>query len=594
MSVRKAPGIFLCRCLLAAAVLLGCGGRGLPGGTGGKAGSGQVITGAGGVAGMAATCAGPGDERLVIADQRILRLTMNETLNTVRHLIDDTEARALVRDGLVVGDAVESNRLFPPLQERQIASDDSFTSLDRIADHVSDYVLANFASLTGCATATDACATAYFDKLTVKAYRRPLTSSERARFDALFIKLRNPQIVNGYEVTFTVEEATSFAVNALFSSPQMLWRWEIGDPDLASAAPAGIPLTEHELATHLSFFLTDQPPSDALLAAADAGTLRANLPAHVDALLGSQTARDWLRTIMETYLLINQLPAVSVDRAKFPIFTPSLAADIGTEARKFLDSTLWSGTLTDLLQSRTTFLNTRLAADIYDVAAPPGATETTFVQTTLPANLRSGLLTNAAWLTIAGRADGSFPVVPRGKLVAAVFACMPAPPPADVTAPPQIPGSKPFEEQTSQEQVAARAAVTACNDCHGLIDPYGLALENYDRLGRYRTVDDRGRPVDAHTTLPAVIGGDAVANAVDLAAKLATKPAFTACMASAMLRYAMVEAGGGTEVPLPPQQAGCATADVVRKYESFGGRTFTNLVRATAATPAFVLRRAAP
>ena len=104
-------------------------------------------------------------------------------------------------------------------------------------------------------------------------------------------------------------EATSYAVNALLSAPQMLWRWEVGDPAMAASSPAGIPLTDHELATQLSFFLTDQPPDDSLLAAANAGTLRANLPAHVDDLLATQTARDWLRTIIETYFRINRLAA---------------------------------------------------------------------------------------------------------------------------------------------------------------------------------------------------------------------------------------------------------------------------------------------
>jgi hypothetical protein len=148
--------------------------------------------------------------------------------------------------------------------------------------------------------------------------------------------------------------------------------------------------------------------------------------------------------------------------------------------------------------------------------------------------------------------------------------------------------------KTSQEQVAIRAAQPACGPCHGQFDPYGLALDNYDALGRFRTVDDVGRPIDAHTVLPAAIGGDAVANGVEMAQKLATKPAFTNCMARTLLRYAMVDAATDVEVPLPPQQAGCATADVVGRYQSANGKTFTDLVRATAAAPAFALRRAAP
>jgi hypothetical protein len=598
---------------LAAAADLGCGRRaalgtgaggnaaggtgvGIMGAGGGGGGAGNVTasgTAGAGAGGTPAACAGASDARLVVADQRILRLTSNELLNTVRYLFGATEATALVNEGIigVRDDSTELDRRFPPLQQRMI-DDDTFPPLDRVAEHVAGYVLANFAALASCINATDACATLYLDKLATRAYRRQLTADEHARFAALYTRLRASQTVNGYDVTFTVEEATSYAVEALLGSPQMLWRWELGDPALASSAPAGIPLTEPELATHLAFFLTDQPPDESLIAAASAGTLRANLPAQVDRLLASPIARDWLRVIMETYLGINTLPNAPVDAGKFPIFTPSLVADMGIEARKFLDNTLWNGNLTDLLLSRTAFLNSTLASSLYAVAVPADANATTFIQTTLPADQRSGLLTNAGFLTSRARPDGRNLVVPRGKLVSSVLLCLSVPsPPADVHA---FPPPDPSVQQTSQEQVAARAAVPLCNSCHAQLDPYGLALENYDNLGRYRVVDDLGQAVDAHTTLPAAIGAGAVGNGVELAQKLATSPAFTNCMARTLLQYAMVDANTTVDVPLPPQQAGCATADVVQRYQSGNGKTFTDLVRATAAAPAFALRRGAP
>jgi hypothetical protein len=563
--------------------IVGAGGGGGPGVTGGGGGSG--VTGVGGAAGMPAACSGASDDRLVVADQRILRLTANETLNTIRFLVGDAEATALVRDGLISGDTADLQRRFPPLQANSDIHPDTFVGLEDVANHVGDHVTANFATVTACPTATDACATAYLDKLAARAYRRTLTPDEQSRFAGLYTRLRNPQTVNGYLVSFTVEEAAGYAVRALLTSPQMLWRWEIGDPRLASTSPAGIPLTDAELATHLAFFLTDRPPDDALIAAAAAGTLRANLAAHVDMLLASPISRDWLRTILETYLTLNQVPAVTLDPTVFPTFSVTLAQDMATETHKFLDNTLWNGNLSDLLLSRTTFLNSNLATLVYDVPVPAGATATSFVQTVLPANQRSGLLTNSALFARLARPNGGAPVVPRGTFVASVILCM---------APGPDTGGVGDLTKTSQEQVAIRAAQPACGPCHGQFDPYGLALDNYDALGRFRTVDDVGRPIDAHTVLPAAIGGDAVANGVEMAQKLATKPAFTNCMARTLLRYAMVDAATDVEVPLPPQQAGCATADVVGRYQSANGKTFTDLVRATAAAPAFALRRAAP
>jgi hypothetical protein len=293
-----------------------------------------------------------------------------------------------------------------------------------------------------------------------------------------------------------------------------------------------------------------------------------------------------MRTIMETYFQINTLPRQALDPNQFPLFTPALAADMGVETRKFLDQTLWNGDLTDLLLSRTAFVNTSLAANIYGITVPSGATTTNFVQTTLPAPQRSGLLTNAGFLTAHAAADGQSLVVPRGLLIDTVLLCIPSPPPdgrgaADPT-------------QTGQEQVAARAAQPACSSCHAQFDAYGLPMENYDDIGRYRTIDGLGRPIDAHAMLPDVAGGRAVANAVDMAQELAVSPAFTNCMAHVLLQYALVDPDTTVEVPLVPQQAGCATADLVRRYQSGGGTTFTDLVRATAASPAFTFRRAAP
>ncbi len=619
---------------LCAAVALGCGGqrKGLDpgGGEGGGGGGGMLGGSAGGTGGgssagapgmggahvgaggtgtpgnggstmPAAACTGPSDARLVVAPQRVLRLTMAETLNTIRYLIDDTAATSLVSSGMIgqgTDDNVDVARQFPPLQQKTIIGQE-YTRLDQFAQHVSDYVLANYATLTaalvGCSDVTDACATTYLRRLAARAYRRILTSAEQTRFTALYSQLKS-QTFNGYDVPATVQEATADAVYALLSSPQLLWRSELGDTAAASTDPAGIPLTDAELATHVSFFLTDQPPDDALVGVASSNMLRANLAPEVDRLLGTQSAKDWLRTIIETYYLINQLPTVVIDSAKFPIFNPGLLADMGTEARRFLDNALWNGNLTDVLLSRTTFLNTGLASNIYLVPAPAGATATNFVQVTLPMDKRAGLLTNPAFLTSRGRSDGLGMIVPRGKAIATVVLCMPLPSPPDTVADAVQTSRTRYGIHTGQEQVAARNAVPLCASCHLHFDPYGLALENYDTLGRWRDTDSDlvGMPtIDASTNLPAAIGGGRVVNAVEMAQKLAASPVFTNCMARAVLQYALVDFDTAqVDLPLFPQTAGCAAADVVSRYSGATGKTFSDLIRATTTTPAFVLRRA--
>ncbi len=582
----------------------GTGGTGTTGtGGGGTPNGGTGVPGTGGTSGPAAACTGASDARLVVAPQRFLRLTMNETLNTIRYLIDSNEATMLVSSGMIgqgTDDNVEVARQFPPLQQKTIIGAE-YTRLDQFAQHVRDYVLANYATLTmalaGCSAVTDACATTYLNRLAARAYRRNLTAVEQTRFTALYNRLKS-HVINGYQVTSTVQEATSNAVYALLSSPQMLWRSEIGNAAMASTSPAGIPLTDAELATQVSFFLTDQPPDDMLLMAANGNTLRTNLGTHVTRLLGTQPAKDWLRTIIETYYLINQLPTVVIDSAKFPIFSAGLLADMRIEEQKFLDNALWSGNLTDLLLSRTTFLNTGLASAIYNVPAPTGATATNFAQATLPMDKRAGFLTNAAFITSRGRSDGRGMVVPRGKAIAAAVLCMPPPSPPDTIMGAITAAKAAFDTQTGQQQVASRNAIPLCASCHINFDPYGLVLENYDTLGRWRDTDPdlAGMPViDASTNLPAALGGERVTNAVDLAQKLAASPAFTNCMARTMLQYALVDLDTApVELPLLPETAGCASADVASKYNNATSKTFTELVRATTATPAFALRRAVP
>ena len=206
------------------------GGQGTVGSHGGPGSA-----GASGAAGMTGACV-PGDTRLLLADQRILPLTTNEVVNTVRALIGDAEATALATAHIVDdGNEVSSLRHFPPL-ETDLIDDTTFPALDRVASHVGQYVLDNFATIVPCTTVDDRCANAYLTKLAVKAYRRQLTTDEQTRFNALYTRLRSPQTINGYQVTFSIQEATSLAVEALLRSPQVLWRWEIGAP---GRAPTG-------------------------------------------------------------------------------------------------------------------------------------------------------------------------------------------------------------------------------------------------------------------------------------------------------------------------------------------------------------------
>jgi hypothetical protein len=524
-----------------------------------------------------------------VAPQRIALLTSTQLMNMIR-LVSDDAAQEVVDDGffLVVSDL--DVRFPPPRVEqfRSINDVDALSVFSNTAQKVGEYARDHFATVTSCGSpATDACAIAYLDRLAQKAYRRKLTAAEQQRFSDLYAELSS-QIVNDQQVTLTVPEATGFAVQALLMSPQLLWRWELGGETTSS--PAGVYLTDTELASNLSFFLTDRPPDDALADAADAGTLRANLAAHVDRILQTQVARDWLTHVMQTYFFLNQLPATVIDTDKAPIAGGALYADLATESRMFLDDVMWNGQVDDLLTSRKAFLNSNLATMIYGVPAPQGATPTNFVATTLPENQRAGMLTNAGFITTRARSTG-VGLVSRGLAVKALFTCMVTPGPSDsvLTDGIELDQIGNLNMQTAQQQVAFRATHPTCNACHVTFDPYGLVLDWYDAVGRFRTQDDLGKPVDGHTTLPPEVGGTEVRNAVELADVLSKTDVFDNCMAASALQYALMDTVVELPVPLH-NQAGCAAAGIANDLRKSNGRSFTDLFRAVATAPAFGVR----
>ena len=227
-----------------------------------------------------------------------------------------------------------------------------------------------------------------------------------------------------------------------------------------SSSPPGVFLTDAELASNLSFFLTDGPPDDALRADASAGTLRANLGAHVDRILATPAARQWLTHLMADLLLVERAPRDDHRRDQVPDrggAAPCTPTSI-EESQLFLGDVMWNGKVTDLLTSRKAFLNSNLASMIYGVPVPAGATATHFTETMLPADERAGMLTDAGFLTTRARASG-VGLVPRGLGVKALFTCVETPAPPDtLVEPSSLTGAGNLGAQTAQQQVAVRAA----------------------------------------------------------------------------------------------------------------------------------------
>ena len=384
------------------------------------------------------------------------------------------------------------------------------------------------AEVTGCAANDDTCARAFIAALAAKAFRRPVLEAELADLNAVYDAGRETDLEMGVRLV----------VEAVIASSSFNYRTELGT---GAGAGAPVELTPHELASMLSFWLTDSPPDSSLAGAADSGALSdaAELARQVDRLLAAPEARDSLtHTLMSAWKLGN-LFAASKDPALFPEYGPLLQSDMFEETRLFLDRTLWgTGNLGEVLTSRTSFVNGALAG-LYGVPFS-GGDPSELVEVELPATERAGLLTQASLLSALARADDTS-VVARGLFVRASLLCLPGPPPKPeaLLAQPQLFVMADLDERESAE---FRAATSPCSGCHESMDPFGLLFESYDAIGRYRR-ELEGAPIDPNVSLDGAGFPGTFQGVVDFVDTAAESPDFSACVARQLAVYATGDEG---------------------------------------------------
>lgn len=572
-----------CGALVASVVLLvACGNsarnQGTPtqnGAVGGGGGANGPDTATAGAAGEVA-CEGD----TVVVPKRIVRLSFNQLSSTIHALLDDTVGRQVDVEH-EIGSESAIARTFPPLaspREGSVIGATIWPTNDKVAAAVGDYTLAHLDTITGCgAEPTEACASKFVAAFAEKAFRRPLSEAETISVAKLYTEVKG--------IYGTVPEAIQYSVYGLLQSPQLLYRTELG----ADQAQGG-PLTPYELASELSYFLTDGPPDRELLDAAKAGelTTRSDITSHVARILLTPLAQKNLESAMFSYFRLDNVTTVKIDD---PAFTTGTSAQpyLGVrnsayrESQLFFEKVLWGGPLAELLTAKTATINTTLAA-LYDITLPTTpADETQFVQVELPAT-RGGLLTQAAFLASGSRPDGDDSVVARGLVINAALLCANNPPfPTDPTILENV-MKAPGQDATAREKAQYRSDTEPCGDCHQAFDPYGLALHTYDSIGRYRTVDSKGRVIEPSVTLPANAGGGLAEDAIDMQRQIASSPAFATCVAKNIFNWALAEG-----VPLTPDS--CAIRAVAAELEA-GDPTFSSLLQQIATSEGFTQRLA--
>ena len=552
----------------------GAGGTGNSGGRGGSSGTGDT----GGAGGVADRCA-----ETPIVQRRFVRLSTHQIVNSVSALVGaEVTARAIAMESI----PPPSHRDFPPLAAigNQIGAVD-VGMIDRIGATVGKSTLDDFETVTGCnAPPTDACARDFVLDFAEKAYRRPLVEAEGENLLTVYTECKG---FGG-----TVQEAVQHGVWTVLHSPSFLYRTEFGEGDVSEPEVA---LTAHEIASELSYFLTDGPPDEELLASASQGELSTadEIGAHALRLLETRAARANFESAMMSYFQIPGVEYIVIDPETVDGLTVNggLLASMRREAELFFAGTLWTGELQDLLTSRRAFVNDQIAMPIYGVPTPTNVDADGFGVVELP-EVRAGLLTSAPFLTSRTRPDGPS-VVSRGLSVNAAIACQfnPAFPEGE-----DLPDTQPNPNASEREKAAWRAEQPLCAGCHAIFDPYGLALEIFDGVGRYRLVDAQGRPIDPVVTLPEAFGDRTVSGPAEMAAVIAESDVFKACVAMNYMNYAFAdESQGSARAPAPDQPAtSCAVQDVVRAFDEAGDPSFSGLLVQVARSRALRVRQGEP
>ena len=295
------------------------------------------------------------------------------------------------------------------------------------------------------------------------------------------------------------------SIVSILISPQFFYR-----VDLVPTEDRQRPLTDHELANRLSYFLWSSMPDAELRRDADAGRLRRPevLIAHARRMLASNKAEALALEFAGNWLDIRRFDQHnSVDRGRFPSFTDSLRQAMFEEPlRFFLDLVRRDGSVLEFLDADHTFVNRELAAHYgFDASEVPSDG---WHRVDGAARHRGGLVPMAAFQTANSAGLRTSPVK-RGYWVARrlLGERIPAPPP-DV---PELPeDEQELGPMTLAEALAKHREHASCAACHDRFDSLGLALEGFDPIGRWRTEDAGGRAIDARAEFPGGASGDGV------------------------------------------------------------------------------------
>jgi len=372
-----------------------------------------------------------------------------------------------------------------------------------------------------------ACARQIAENLSRRAFRRPITTEDLNRLMPFYeVERRNGG---------TFDQGIEQLVAAVLVSPHFLYRSIRGPKN--GTPNSEFALTDLELASRLSFFLWNTGPDEELLTLASANGLTrpGAMEKQVRRMLADPRASSLATSFAMKWLDLTTLDQVVPDPNLFPpsVFDEQLRRNFSTEAELFIGSLFSEDrSVVELLTADYTFLNDRLARH-YGISGVTGAQ---FRKVALVDKARFGLPGKAAVLLRTSYGDRTSPVLRGAWVLDKLMGTPPTPPPPDTAT--DLSQKAGEQAKTVRARLEQHRDKASCNMCHGVIDPTGLALENFDAIGRWRTMDSEANaPIDASTVLPT---GVAINGVVELRAQLVARPeVFAQTVTERLLMYAV-------------------------------------------------------
>jgi hypothetical protein len=456
------------------------------------------------------------------ASSRFVRLNHRQWENTVRDLLKLPQPSNLSRQ--FVNEGVRTS--FDTHGGELEISSQLWQDYNKAAGTLASQVARDAAKLNALIPANapndpEGKARAFIGAFGTRAFRRPLTDAEQTQFLDLYRK--GTDLADGLELVIT----------AFLSSPHVLYRTELS----GTVANGKIALSDYEVASRLSYGLTNSMPDDQLFAAAQGKQLhtRDQVLSHAKRLLESPAGIATVRDIHDQMIKDVDPTELVRDAGRHPLFKPGIGADMKEEALAFVNEVIFGQgkSLSEMLTANWSMVNAKLAP-LYGVQVPAG-TNDKFVKVTLDGQQRAGIYTQLGFLAETGTDYNPRPIK-RGVHLSEHLLCNKVPPPppeANQTPIPNVPGGT---NRQSFER-ATEAPGTVCAGCHGaLINPLGFAFENYDGLGRFRN-DENGVPINAASRYEFAEGTREFKGAVELMGIIAEGRQAHDCYAKQLFEY---------------------------------------------------------